>query len=215
MTPRLETELMASAEPERLLCHLAHELRQPLSGIESTAFYLDMVLGDTDPELQQHCERLRRMVQLAHWLVEDTTLAMRLPASPCGPVALPALLEQLGAELALHEERNLELRLASGIAPALMPASLARQFHDHLLAFYRNIAHAEDPICVSVHSSPDSVFVDICAQVQTESEDLIRTLDPAGHLGGVRQFVSAAGGQLGLSLQDETLNVSLVFPAAG
>jgi len=214
MTRPLETELMASAEPERLLRHLAHELRQPLSGIESIAFYLDMVLGETEPALQQHCERLRRMVQQAHWLLEDTTLAVRLAPAPCGAVDLPALLQHLGAELALHEERNLELRFATAVARASLPVDLARQFFDHLLAFYRNIAHAEDPICITLHSTCDSVFVEITAQVQSDSEDLLRTLDPPGRLGAVRLFVNSAGGQLRLSLQDETLSASIVFLAA-
>jgi signal transduction histidine kinase len=214
MIQPLESDIMAPADPERLFRHLAHELRQPLSGIESIAFYLDMVLGDADPALQQHCERLRRMVQHAHWLLEDTTLAVRLASTPPGPVDLRSLFESLGAELALHEERNLELRFAPAIAHAHLPAGLARQFFDHLLAFYRNLAHAEDPICVTLHSNPDSVFVTITALVQADSEDLPRTIDPPGRLGGIRQFVHSAGGQIQFTLQDETLTTSIVFPAA-
>jgi nitrogen-specific signal transduction histidine kinase len=52
------------------LDHLAHELRQPLSAIESLACYLEMTVADE--QVCSHLQRIRAMVFKAHQVLEKT-----------------------------------------------------------------------------------------------------------------------------------------------
>ena len=190
-------EGLATAGQVQLIQRLAHDLRQPLSSIECIGYHLDMVLGDHEPELRKQCEMLRRMVQQAHWLLEDTSLAVSVQGAVCGPVPLSQVLTKLGAEMALHEERSLELRMAMDVA-VTAPVAEAACFCKHAVSFFRNVAQAEDPILVTVAVGTaavgDEVTLEISAEVLGEPDEMARMVDPAQG-GGLRAFVEAAQGQ--------------------
>ncbi|MGJ5820830.1 hypothetical protein [Paludibaculum fermentans] len=200
-------------DQERMLRHLAHELRQPLSGIESIAYYLDMVLAAESPEIQLQCERLRRMVQHAHWLIEDAALALRLQGAELGPVSLQDHLIRIGTEMALHEERNLEICVAEPLTRALMPVQLTGAFCQHLLVFFRGVAQARDPIRVNVENEGAFVRLDIQAEVQAELDDLLRAIDPPSPGSGVRRFVKYCSGEMQAMAEGQTLSLSVHFPS--
>jgi signal transduction histidine kinase len=188
-----KVEGMTGDGQAQLIRRLAHDLRQPLSSIECIGYYLDMVLGDQEPELQKQCETLRRMVQQAHWLLEDASLAATVRDAECGPVALDQLLAKLGGEMALHEQRSLELRLDEG-AVALAPAAETAGFCRHVLAFFRNVAQAEDPIVVTAEVGLE-VRLEISALIHGEPYEMSRMVEPPEG-GGLRAFVEAAQGQM-------------------
>ncbi|MEP7354800.1 MAG: hypothetical protein ABI824_16345 [Acidobacteriota bacterium] len=48
--------------PAEVLANIAHELRQPLSNIESIAYYLSMVLPQGDGRAQSELARIRALV---------------------------------------------------------------------------------------------------------------------------------------------------------
>jgi signal transduction histidine kinase len=48
--------------PAEVLGTVAHELRQPLSNIETIAYYLSLVLPKDDPKIQEQLERIRELV---------------------------------------------------------------------------------------------------------------------------------------------------------
>jgi signal transduction histidine kinase len=56
---------------ETLLVNLAHELRQPLSTIESIAYYLELSLPQADPRVKEQLTRVRQMVEQSGWMIED------------------------------------------------------------------------------------------------------------------------------------------------
>lgn len=199
-------------DQERMLSHLAHELRQPLSGIESIAYYLDMVLAAESPEIQMQCERLRRMVQHAHWLIEDAALAMRLPGAELGPVCLKDHMVRIGTEMALHEERNLEICVTDPLARAHMPPHLAHCLCQHLLSFFRGVAQAKDPIRVDIENEEGFVRLDIQAEVAAELDDLLRTIDPPAPGSGVRRLVTYCSGRLRATADGQTLGLTIHFP---
>ncbi|MGC4056358.1 MAG: hypothetical protein QM757_46770 [Paludibaculum sp.] len=213
MASGVDRSVTLHEDQERMLQHLAHELRQPLSGIESIAYYLDMVLAAESPEIQVQCERLRRMVQHAHWLIEDAALAMRLPGMELAPVCLREHLVRIGTEMALHEERNLEICVTEPLTRALMPPQLANCFCQHLLSFFRGVAQAKDPIRVNLENEPGFLRFDIQAEVYAEPDDLLRALDPMPPGSGVRRFVNYCSGQLRAKAEGQTLMLAVYFPA--
>ncbi|MBI5282969.1 MAG: HAMP domain-containing histidine kinase [Candidatus Solibacter usitatus] len=214
MTTGVQSSAVPHVDHEVLLRHLAHEIRQPLSGIESIAYYLDMVLGDAEPEIQQQCERLRRMVQQANWLLEDASLAMRVPGQPPAPAALADILTHIGSELALHEERNIELILAPDLPPAHVPGGLAYSFCEHLLSFFRLVGQAQDPIQVELAAERHGLRLSIGAQVLADVEELERAICAPQPGSGIRSFVEAAGGELSTITTGDCFSLSVFLPAA-
>ncbi|WP_321476381.1 hypothetical protein [uncultured Paludibaculum sp.] len=213
MASGIDRSYLVQADQELLLRHLAHELRQPLSGIESIAYYLDMVLAEESPEIQTQCERLRRMVQHAHWLIEDAALALRLNAAELVPVALHDHFISIGTELALHEERNIEICLSDSLTRALLPAQLAQPLCHHLIAFFRGVAQARDPIRINLENETSFVRLDIQSEVRAEMEDLLRAIDPPAPGSGVRRFVTHCSGRLQARGEGQSLALSIHFPA--
>jgi hypothetical protein len=60
--PEAPEQVRCARVPENLIEHLAHDLRQPLSTIESIAYYLQIVVSKQDERVQLQLARLRAMV---------------------------------------------------------------------------------------------------------------------------------------------------------
>ncbi len=55
------------------LATVVHDLRQPLSSIETIAFYLSMVLPPGDAKIQAQLERIRELVQESNEILSRAT----------------------------------------------------------------------------------------------------------------------------------------------
>ncbi|MFX9031495.1 hypothetical protein ABTN13_20425, partial [Acinetobacter baumannii] len=60
-----------SSDATTMVRQIAHELRQPLSTIESIAYYLDLILPRDEPRARQQVERLQRLVEQSNWIVAN------------------------------------------------------------------------------------------------------------------------------------------------
>lgn len=198
---------------EPVLRHLAHDLRQPLSGIESIAYYLEMVLAEAEPEIGQHCQRLRRMVQQANWILNDASLAARIGSSAAVSLDLRSHFSLLGARLAVQEECTLELHFAEPL-PAIAVPALAPRLFEHLLAFARDVALGSDPIRVFAAAEDRHVRLILEAETQSDPGDLLRIIEAPSPASGVRRFFQACGGSLSSSVIHGVLTLSMLFPAA-
>src|SRR3954470_5145921 len=59
---------------------MAHEIRQPLSTIESIAYYLTMVLPQEEEKIREQLRRLSQLVEQSNWiLTSGVNLADILP----------------------------------------------------------------------------------------------------------------------------------------
>jgi len=66
-----------------LLGTLAHDLRQPLSNIETIAYYLSMILPPGDAKIQAQLARIRELVEQSNSILSS---ALELPPAPAsGP----------------------------------------------------------------------------------------------------------------------------------
>jgi signal transduction histidine kinase len=66
-----------------VLRHLTHELRQPLSALESIAFYLQMTLGGGGSDVSVQVNRLQQMVDSANWVLSDVLHLLQMaPPKP-------------------------------------------------------------------------------------------------------------------------------------
>ncbi len=212
LTQATEQAPLESVSLEPVLRHLSHELRQPLSGIEAIAYYLDMVLNDADPEITQHCVRLRRMVQQANWVLNDAALTLALVSAPHTPFCLTTFFTALGARMAAHEEYTLDLHVADPLPSAWLPTPAPR-FFEHMIAFLRDVGSALDPICVLAIPEDDAIRVTIHAETTTDTEELMRLVGDPAPAGGIHAFMLASTGRFDASASDSRLTLSMLLPA--
>jgi light-regulated signal transduction histidine kinase (bacteriophytochrome) len=205
--------------------HLAHELRQPLSGIESIAYYLEMVLPDADDVVRDQFEKLRQMIQHANWILQDSVQAARVSAPSPSRLDLKRLVGRITAEIVAREEQHLLLYLDETLPEILFDEAQARAALQNLLDFFRVIAQTDDPVRIQVEAAPSGAIIRVsAASGRIDVNTFYRLLDPRrlchpddGDLpvGSVRQLMEVNGGSLRLSSAPEgRLTAEMFFPAA-
>lgn len=205
--------------------HLAHELRQPLSTLESLAYYLDIVLPVTDIKARQQVEKIQQLVQQANWIVDDAVHFLQ--ASPCNPsaVALDEILTQLLADRSRGRRLNLHLELGPEPCLAHLDPQQAQHMMANLLALFRQIAQPEAPISVITEVTCGESRVSLsCIAPGVTREDLERRFNPFSQhspagtglaLASAKSIIERHHGVLELDAGgDGRLTVTVRFPAA-
>lgn len=198
-----------------LVRHLAHELRQPLSGMESIAYYLDMVLPAEDENLRSQVDNLRQMVQQASWILDDAVHSVRVaPATP-EILRLDHFVARLTADVQLREEHHLHVHLMAPRVDVTCDVSQAEYLIGTLLDFFRHVARVSEPISVS--TSNLGPFGGITIETHSAQGDvaaLRRLLDPQLY-GSLRALVEANAGSFAIEAEPPgILRVCIQLPAS-
>lgn len=196
-------------EAQDSLARLLHEVRQPLSGIESIAYFLEMALEFEDQEIRQQCARLRTMVRQANWLLTDASIGS-------GPEGESSCLNKhvfaLAEGLALHEERAIDLKLSQGALLVPVSACGLRRMLEHLLSYLRDVAEADDPVAAATSRGDGWCSLRLSGIVDpdrcAEHARLLTTLRPSG-LSGV---IARLGGRFETFASGGVLEIELRFP---
>jgi signal transduction histidine kinase len=203
--------------------HLAHELRQPLSALESFACYLDIVLPHGEAKARQQVDRIQQLIQQTNWIIDDAV--HYLQASPPHPaqVALDEVVTQIIAERSPGKRLNLHLELAEEPCVALLDPQQARHLVVNVLNVFRQIAHA-GPVAIKTLVDPMRVrLITSCASGELGVEELRRLFEPfsvhapAGSglaLASVRKIVEAHEGRVEVFRSaDGRLTLEIEFPS--
>src|SRR6476661_8847815 len=107
---------------------IAHELRQPLSAIESIAYYLSLVLPRDGGPAREQAGRLQGLVEQSNWIL---TSALQLAdAAPLAPQLVN--LEDLVAQ-AVGEGSTIQVELAGGLPLVRLDPGRGRALLQNLL----------------------------------------------------------------------------------
>jgi signal transduction histidine kinase len=206
-----------------VLRHLAHELRQPLSAIESIAYYLEMVWSGQDERVHSQIERLRQMVQQASWVLEDTSHSVRATPPVPSLLRLDQLIMRLTADLQIHDDYNLHVNLAAPRSFVSIDLTHAEYLVTSMLDFFRHVAQSTEP--VTLRTAEDRGFLTLTFETpdaQGDPSTLRRLLDPLRcadseddslPLGSLRRTVEANAGVLRIDAQEDGfLRVDIEFP---
>ena len=200
---------------------MAHELRQPLSTIESIAYYLDLILPRHDPRARVQLERLQRLVEQSSWIVNNAVHFVQ--ASPAVPevidvaemISTAASECQPGAPICFDPSQSRLVRLDPGQALHLFR---------NLLSFFRSICPTDREVRIGVQAEYGGVRIEFSAPVRGYSTGDVTSLFapftpclPAGSglsLASVRRIVEAHGGSVDIDAQPESgIAVILRLPA--
>jgi len=127
---------------------IAHELRQPLSAIESIAYYLNLVLPQDGSPGRAQAARLQELVEQSNWIL---TCALQL-ADP-SPLAtelldLDKLITQIVTARLLHDHPHdtFRLELACGLPLVRLDPGRARNLLENLLMLFEQVSSDLYPV---------------------------------------------------------------------
>jgi signal transduction histidine kinase len=226
-SPVMETKVVAPANQQTneisdVVRHLAHELRQPLSTIETAAYYLEMVLGRTDARVSGQVEKIQQMVAQINWMLSDTLHFMQGPAPHPLWIDLARMIEEI---LETCDSQGFaEVRWnAPSVAPHVyMDPSQAHHLICSALTVFRQLADSGQTVSLSL--IPDgqmALFTCACAapmNLPDCSDDpftLFHSPRPTGTglaLASVRRIAESNGGDSHLFRDGEYLKLIVRLP---
>jgi signal transduction histidine kinase len=186
---------------------IAHELRQPLSAIESIAYYLNLVLPPGDRRSREQVSRLQVLVEQSNWiLTSGMQLISETPVSP-ESVDLEELITQSIAARATHRDSRFELQLAGGLPLVQLDPGSGRAWIENLLSLFESLPE-RCPVHLATSRCDTRVALTLTARVRGFRSEA--SLGPGSglSLAAARHVVEAHHGTLELQV-DPTSGIVL------
>ena len=198
-----------STEAVRLL---SHELRQPLSAIESIAYYLQLVLPQDGSPARQQLDKLPSLIEQMDWVLDDALHYFRVMPSDPQILDLHELVIDAIAEKAGDEPPRFELEFPDCEALVSLDWTQGRHLLRSLVSLLRRLDNASGRIAIRTHVGDGRVDLEFFLPgVQYDAEQLQRMFEPfqadapAGSgltLATARRIMEAHGGRI--SAKSET-----------
>jgi len=199
-----------SPSTAEILRTVAHELRQPLSSIASTAYYMSLVLPRADAKLHEHLTRIQDLIEQSNWILSN---ALRLadPVEPPSPQQID--LEEIITEavsstwhrLQPVSARNLRLDLSAGLPLVRLDPNRARALVEGLLILFRQIATAVYPATLSTKlRNEGGVVLEIASSVPGYRSEAALGPGAALEIDSARQIAESQGGTLECVVDPQT-----------
>jgi len=192
---------------------IAHELRQPLSAIESIAYYFSLALPRDSRPARKQARRLQQLVEQSNWIL---TCALQLaddtPFTP-QPLNLEELIIQTVNVRRAEGEPRVHLELAGGLPLVSLDPGRGRILFENLLTLFRQLASDLHPIRVTTAAEEHGVSLGIaCAIPGYRSE---ASLGPGCSLSlqSARRIVEGHGGTFSIHVDGESgVSLNVVLP---
>ncbi len=156
--------------PQDLFRHVVHELRQPLSAMEAMAYFLEMILPDSDERSHEQVKKLRFLVDQANAILSDAShILQNTPGRP-ELIDLDELLSNFIADTAWHT-CAIDLLPADGIPVVFIDSIQARHLAGNLLRLVTKIAMPGAPMTVATGSEAGEAWMEFAAQAADGSAD--------------------------------------------
>ncbi len=203
--------------------HLVHELRQPLSAIESLAYYLLTVLGKAESNVVRQLQRLRECVEQTDWILSDAVHFFQIAMPSPRLVDLNELVTELAAEAGRGPQAWIEARLVAAPAIIRIDVDQGRHLLKNLLLVFRNLSRPEPRVEVRTLMTPRDIHVEIRAPVAGRSLEELQAMFqpfsphlPAGSglaLASARRITETHGGRIEVqSERDGAVLLRVSFP---
>lgn len=198
-----------------LLTTLTHELRQPLSTIESIAYYLELALPSPDPRIAEQISRLRHLVaQSSHILSDALVLSQPSIAQPQA-VDLDEIVTEFVLDHSYLEPARDCFDLDLAAKPVWVDLQQGRQLVHSICRFFAAAAKPGSRVAIRTRVLPSgSVLLHALAEGQSGEDakspaGATLTLDAIEHLAAKNEAV------VFMRLADSSrLELSVEFPAA-
>lgn len=157
-------ESASSSSQEDVLRAIAHEIRQPLSTIESIAYYLSLALPDNDDHREQ-LARVQQLVEQSNWILSNGLgLADSRRAEP-ETIDMEELITQTISDRPVAMDLPVECEFAAQLPRVELDPAYGRELIENLLGLFRQIATEAHPARLRTTSGLDGVEIDVSSTV--------------------------------------------------
>jgi signal transduction histidine kinase len=210
-------------EPAEIVRYLAHELRQPLSTIESIAFYVEMVLPRTEGKARRQLGKLQQQVHQINWILTDAIHFLQAAPLRLQLLDLSEVISKSLSEWDVEDEAGVCLRLESGLEPVWLDFEQTQHMLRNIVAFFGRICRPGRSIVIRTYAGDcETVLEMTAATVRYPAEEVAPFFEPFGSrlpggsglgLASVRRIAEAHRARV--ELQPGEANISLVigYPA--
>jgi len=133
---------------------LSHELRQPLSTIESIAYYLQLALPQADPKIGEQLTRLRSLVDQSNWILCDALLLAQNGNVHPEVLDLDELVTEFVMDEGFCEGPHPTFDLNLNAVPVQMDYQQARQMVQNICRLFRMTARPDAVIYIHTRVLP-------------------------------------------------------------
>jgi len=159
--------------PATVVRHIAHELRQPLSAIESIAFYLEMVLPRTDGKARRQLAKLSRRFARINWILCDALHFLRAAPLELQLLDLTEVVLQSLSEWGTLDGADIRLKLERDLPLVRWDLEQTQHLLRNLVAFFGRLSAQQRPLILRTAPAGDEVDSrDRCATAGGFSADL-------------------------------------------
>ncbi len=212
-------------EPATVVRHIAHELRQPLSTIESIAFYLEMVLPRADAKARKQLGKLQQEVHHINWILSDAIHFLGAAPVHLQLMDLNEVVSRFLSEWHTKQGAGVCLRLEDELPLVRLDLEQIQHMLRNVVAFFGRISAPESPITVRTSSQLREVRLEVASKAPDCSAgdmqplfDPFDTRLPGGSglgLASVRRIAEAHGGRIEVvEGAGSEVSVTVVFPPA-
>lgn len=191
---------------------IAHELRQPLSAIESIAYYLNLVLPREDHRAREQASRLQHLVEQSNWIL---TCGLQLVSTaPLLPelLNLEELITQTAAARSAHHNPCQVLQLAGGLPLVRLDPGRGRLLIENLLSLFEHLAQGR-PFRVMTSLTEEGVCLLLAAAVPGYKSESSWGPGCGLSLASARQVVEVHGGTCDLDVSPSSgIVLKIVLP---
>jgi|ERR1700722_8748250 hypothetical protein len=143
---------------------IAHEIRQPLSAIESIAYYLSLALPEND-NYREHLARVQQLVEQSNWILSNG-LGLADPR-PADPETLD--IEYLITDAILNRPVSIDppvhWEVAADLPPVRLDPVYGRALIENVLGLFRQIATEAYPVDLRTRSEGNGIEIDVSTSV--------------------------------------------------
>ena len=192
---------------------LAHELRQPLSTMESIAYYLSLV-SPGDEKVQEQLLRLQQLVEQSNWiLTSGLQLADPAPATP-RTIDIADLIMRVTESRPPLMDVPPRLELAEELPSVRLDPAQGRALIENLLTLFRQLSSQRYPVVLRASASGDSgVLLEIETSAPGFASEAALCAGCVLSLASARHIVDVHGGLLDIEVNSESgIRLQVMLP---
>ena len=205
--------LKQSSSPAVDLQTIAHELRQPLSAIESIAYYLSLVLPRDSRPARTQVSRLQQLVEQSNWILTSALqLADTTPPAP-QPLNLEELITQTLTSRAAHGDPLIYLELAGGLPLVNLDPGRGRALVENLLTLFRQLSSDLHPVRITTSAGAGGVSLGIATAIPGYGSEVLLGPGCSLSIQSARRVVEAYGGTFSIQVDAASgISLKVVLP---
>lgn len=197
---------------DSLVSQIAHELRQPLSTIESIAYYLDMVLPRSESKARRQLAKLQQLVEQSNWILSNAVHLANPTTVVRQPLDLEEWITKTASESGLSAEGQVRFSFCDSLPLVPLDPGHTHDLLSNVFMLYHQVATAAHPVLVRTSTTDEEVVAEFLCTAPARGSGGISEL-PAGvslSLASLRQQVVAQGGRLEFESEDG-ISIRIVF----